>query len=209
MFFASESDKTPVRKWQTGDIQNVKLEKSKHVHIDVGGADAISLHFHAGSKDTVEAIIVKLDSSRAIAAEAVGPVANGTAPSPPPAAEPIERPRSSAQKSVHFAQDEPDVIPPSDAYDDEEEEEVEETLPLHAAEEVEDGPTAVVLYDFTADGDDELTVAEGESLIVLERDSEEWWKCRNAYGAEGVVPASYVEVSLNPKCSFVISSGDL
>ncbi|KAI1789509.1 hypothetical protein LXA43DRAFT_576611 [Ganoderma leucocontextum] len=194
MFFASESDKTPVRKWQTGDIQNVKLEKSKHVHIDVGGADATSLHFHAGSKDTAEAIMAKLDSSRALAAVSAGPTTNGTVPSPPPPGEPIERPRSSAQKSVHFAQDEPDVIPPPETYDDEEEEEDEEGHPVHAAAEDEDGPTAVALYDFTADGDDELTVAEGEALIVLERDSEEWWKCRNAHGAEGVVPASYVEL---------------
>ncbi|KAM5540360.1 hypothetical protein V8D89_005818 [Ganoderma adspersum] len=194
MFFASESDKTPVRKWQTGDIQDVKPDKPKHVHIDVGGVDATNLHFHAGSKDTAEAIMTKLQSSRALAAEGGSQATNGTSPSPPPApAEPIERPRSSAQKSVHFAQDEPDVIP-SETYDEEEEEEEEEVQPVHVVAESEDGPTAAVLYDFTADGDDELTVAEGETLIVLERDSEEWWKCRNAHGAEGVVPASYVEL---------------
>jgi len=55
----------------------------------------------------------------------------------------------------------------------------------------------VVLYDFTADGDDELTVAEGEDLIVLERDSDDWWKVRNSKGREGVVPASYVEVDFS------------
>ena len=209
MFFASESDKTPVRKWQMGDIRVVKLDKPKHVHIDVDGADATNLHFHAGSKDTAEAIMTKLQSSRALAVEAAGPATNGTAPSPPPAAaEPIERPRSSAQKSVHFAQDEPDVIPPSETYGEEEEveEEEEEVQPVHAVAESEDGPAAAVLYDFTADGDDELTVAEGEILIVLERDSEEWWKCRNAHGAEGVVPASYVEVSLNSRRALVVNS---
>ena len=52
----------------------------------------------------------------------------------------------------------------------------------------------MVLYDFTADGDDELTVTEGEDLIVLERDSDDWWKVRSSKGREGVVPASYVEV---------------
>ena len=53
---------------------------------------------------------------------------------------------------------------------------------------------AAALYDFNADGEDELTVKEGENLTVLERDGEEWWKCRNAKGLEGVVPASYLEV---------------
>jgi len=55
---------------------------------------------------------------------------------------------------------------------------------------------ATALYDFTADGEDELSVTEGERLIVLEKDGDEWWKCRNTKGAEGVVPASYLEVGL-------------
>ena len=52
------------------------------------------------------------------------------------------------------------------------------------------------LYDFNADGEDELSVKEGEKLIVLEKDGEEWWKCRNAHDTEGVVPASYLEVRI-------------
>ena len=40
----------------------------------------------------------------------------------------------------------------------------------------------------------ELSVKEGEHLVVLERDGDEWWKCRNSEGTEGVVPASYLEV---------------
>ena len=55
---------------------------------------------------------------------------------------------------------------------------------------------ATALYDFTADGEDELSVMEGERLTVLEKDGDEWWKCRNTKGAEGVVPASYLEVGL-------------
>ncbi|RDX55445.1 hypothetical protein OH76DRAFT_1396833 [Lentinus brumalis] len=192
MFFASESDKNPVRKWQTSDIQSVKLEKSKHVHIEVGGADAASLHYHAGSKDTAEEILAKLESSRAIANGGV-PATNGTA-SPPPAEEPpIERPRSSAQKSVHFAQDEPEEIP-AEPYEEEQEEEQPHVAPEEDQPVPSDGAGAIALYDFTADGEDELSVHEGEGLVVLERDSEEWWKVRNARGEEGVVPASYVEL---------------
>ena len=51
-----------------------------------------------------------------------------------------------------------------------------------------------VLYDFNADGEDELSVAEGDRLIVLERDSDDWWKVRDSEGREGVVPAQYVEL---------------
>ena len=187
--FLKRCSQNPVRKWQMSDIKSAKVEKSKHVHIDVSGAEAASLHFHAGSKDTAEAIMSKLESSRALAG---APATNGASP-PPPAEEPSsERPRSRA-KSVHFDDAAPDVIPASDTYDTDEEAEPQ-AAPSHI--ESEDGPAAVALYDFDADGEDELSVREGESLIVLEQDGNEWWKCRNASGAEGVVPASYVEVSL-------------
>jgi actin cytoskeleton-regulatory complex protein SLA1 len=64
-------------------------------------------------------------------------------------------------------------------------------------QEQRDGEPAVALYDFNADGEDELSIQEGESLAVLERDADDWWKVRNSHGAEGVVPASYVEVSVS------------
>lgn len=101
---------------------------------------------------------------------------------------PIERPRSSAQKSVHFDQSEPEIIPPRE---DDGESVLEPEPPTY---DDADGERAVVLYNFSADGEDEMTVDEGETLFVLERDTDEWWKCRNARGEEGVVPANYLEV---------------
>ncbi|CCM04044.1 uncharacterized protein FIBRA_06203 [Fibroporia radiculosa] len=188
VFFASESDKTPVQKWQTSDIQNVRLEKSKHVHIDIGGSEPINLHFHAGAKDVAEAIMAKLESSRSLSDPGlIAPAAMTQVD------EPVPR-RNSPQKAVHFDSAEPEIIPPREAEDEEPEEEAEP-----------EGEAAVALYDFSADGEDELTVQEGEPLLVLERDGDEWWKCRNAAGGEGVVPASYVEV--RPYC--IISSSQL
>lgn len=54
-----------------------------------------------------------------------------------------------------------------------------------------------MLYEFMAQGDDEVTVAVGDEVIVLDdSQSEEWWKVRRVKnGAEGVVPSSYVEVT--------------
>ncbi|KAL9045721.1 MAG: hypothetical protein Q9214_001285 [Letrouitia sp. 1 TL-2023] len=54
-----------------------------------------------------------------------------------------------------------------------------------------------VLYDFVAQGDDEVTVAIGDDVIVLDDSkSEEWWMVRRLKnGKEGVVPSSYVEVT--------------
>jgi hypothetical protein len=53
-----------------------------------------------------------------------------------------------------------------------------------------------MLYDFMAQGDDEVTVADGDEVVIIDdTQSEEWWKVRRVKnGKEGVVPSSYVEV---------------
>lgn len=53
-----------------------------------------------------------------------------------------------------------------------------------------------VLYDFMAQGDDEVTVAAGDEVTVIDdTKSEEWWQVRRVKnGREGVVPSSYIEV---------------
>lgn len=113
---------------------------------------------------------------------------------------PPERPRSSAQKSVHFDASEPEIIPPRE--DDGESE--PEPEPAQSYDDSE-GERCVVLYDFTADGEDEMSVSEGETLFVLERDTDEWWKCRNANGDEGVVPANYLEVNFSVSLNHSVS----
>ncbi|KAJ5591789.1 uncharacterized protein N7459_002158 [Penicillium hispanicum] len=57
--------------------------------------------------------------------------------------------------------------------------------------------TGQILYDFMAQGDDEVTVAVGDEVIVTDdTKSEEWWMVRRLKnGKEGVVPSSYVEIT--------------
>lgn len=164
------------------------------MHIEVSGPAPISLHFHSGSKDIADAIVAKLEEARVSAAAEES--------SPTPAAlvtteAMIERPRSAAQKSVHFDISEPEIIPSREEAEVEVEEPEEEPAAEREEEEDEGGERASVLYDFTADGEDEMSVHEGETLYVLERDTDEWWKCRNTQGDEGVVPANYLEVSID------------
>lgn len=54
-----------------------------------------------------------------------------------------------------------------------------------------------MLYDFMAQGDDEVTVAVGDEVVVIDDSkSEEWWMVRRMKnGKEGVVPSSYVEIT--------------
>lgn len=191
VFFASESDKNPVQKWQTSDVTQVSIEKSKHVHITIGGANPISLHFSTGSRDIADAIEEKMRSSKELSSEAAEPDDEELSTDMPPS-------RDAPPKAVHFSAA-PNIIPDPESEEEEEEPDApaRSAPPRAAPSRGEDG---VALYDFTADGDDELSVREGDKLIVLERDNDDWWKCTNAKGQEGVVPASYVEVS-NPRAT--------
>lgn len=54
-----------------------------------------------------------------------------------------------------------------------------------------------ILYDFMAQGDDEVTVAvDDEVFIIDDTKSDEWWMVKRLKnGKEGVVPSSYVEIT--------------
>ena len=54
-----------------------------------------------------------------------------------------------------------------------------------------------VLYDFMEQGDDEVTVAVGDEVLVIDdTKSNEWWMVRRLKnGKEGVVPSSYIEIT--------------
>ncbi|KAL8800916.1 MAG: hypothetical protein Q9182_004841 [Xanthomendoza sp. 2 TL-2023] len=68
-----------------------------------------------------------------------------------------------------------------------------------------------ILYDFMAQGDDEVTVGIGDDVIIIDdTKSEEWWMVRRIKnGKEGVVPSSYVEITgtINPATSTGINAG--
>lgn len=54
-----------------------------------------------------------------------------------------------------------------------------------------------MLYEFMAQGEDEVTVAVGDEVVVLDDTaSDEWWMVRRVKnGKQGVVPSSYVEIT--------------
>jgi actin cytoskeleton-regulatory complex protein SLA1 len=189
-----------VQKWQINDVTSAVIDKPKHVRVEVGGAAAADLHFHAGNKDTAEEILAKLEASRSLARESTEAAAPSQAepelgpelePEPEPAPAPVQRTlpppirtdgaHSPGKKGVHFSEASPAIIPPRSASPD-------------AQQNVNEGLEAVALYDFQAQGEDELSVTEGDTLWIIEQEGDEWWKCRNVNGSDGVVPASYVEV---------------
>ncbi|KAI8341915.1 hypothetical protein BC941DRAFT_369299 [Chlamydoabsidia padenii] len=53
---------------------------------------------------------------------------------------------------------------------------------------------AIVLYDFDAQGEDELTVKEQEQVLITDYvSSNEWWTVEHQDGRSGIVPTTYVK----------------
>lgn len=68
-----------------------------------------------------------------------------------------------------------------------------------------------VLYDFVAQGEDEVGVNVGDEVAIIDdMKSEEWWMVRRVKnGKEGVVPSSYIEIigTVQPQSSAGINAG--
>ncbi len=166
-----------MRQWPSTSVTASHADKPKHVMLNVGGPSRESLHFSAGSKDAAEDIVAKLGSSRTVS-DSVVDAMEGPSHVPP-----LTEPKVvKVKKSVNFSSGPVEVIG-STGHDDD-------------VESASSGEVVgVVLYDFIADGDDELAVTDGEHVVVLDRESsDDWWRVRNQHGHEGVVPALYVKV---------------
>ncbi|XP_057594510.1 jouberin isoform X3 [Hippopotamus amphibius kiboko] len=57
---------------------------------------------------------------------------------------------------------------------------------------VDTAPTAVALYDYTANRSDELTIHRGDIIRVFFKDNEDWWYGSIGKGQEGYFPANHV-----------------
>jgi hypothetical protein len=56
---------------------------------------------------------------------------------------------------------------------------------------------AKAIYDYTPNGEGELSISENENLLVLDDSDPDWWLVRSMKkgGGEGYVPQTYVEVN--------------
>lgn len=202
LFFASESDKAPVQKINVSSIIGHAIEgkgKQLNLELDEIAANQIKtddnrmIRFVASNKGEVEEIWKKIQDSQEKAREANEETEGRSTPAPaihaaPPPIESSLLPPPQAKtailppptRSIAAAPKVPTTSIPASS-------------PIPASTQVR-GEACIALYDFEAQGDDELSVSENESLTLIEKENDDWWKVRNSAGQEGVVPASYVEM---------------
>ncbi|KAK8843340.1 hypothetical protein IAR55_006996 [Kwoniella newhampshirensis] len=172
VFFASDTDKSaPVKQYPITDLTSVAQTSSKILSLSIATLDD-PLQFHCGGSDTAKAILSKLESSKAAAGEAL---------------QLLNESQNGATSSGDERDEEP--VPTRTA-----------STPAAQPRGVRFAPppssqTATAQYDFDADGDDELTVKDGEIVTVLDKENDEWWLVKNSRGKEGVVPAAYVQLN--------------
>jgi hypothetical protein len=158
---------TPVKQYSITDLTTVAHPSSKDLQLSFSSLSA-PLNFHCGNKDEALAILVKLESSKAAAGEALETIAADHAGASSGGEEAYEPSAPAAEpKAVRFA------------------------APASSPNGIQ---SATVLYDFDAQGDDELTVKENEMVTIVDKENDEWWLVRNSAGQEGVVPAQYVQL---------------
>ncbi|BGP15767.1 hypothetical protein JCM10213_007937 [Rhodosporidiobolus nylandii] len=217
LFFASESDKTPVQQYPLSTILTLNTEKHKHLHLSFTSAPAEELHFVVGDKHDFDAIVAKIEEGRGetssgSSAPAAGippppplPGANGAGgappPPPPPPPAPPAPPAPAASSyippppPIRSAPSSTSIIPPPPIRSAASPAPASVPSPAPRAPAVQGN--AVALYDFESQGDDELSLTEGERVVFVPggSDDPEWAKVRRVDGGEeGVVPASYIEI---------------
>ncbi|KAK4047017.1 hypothetical protein OIV83_005703 [Microbotryomycetes sp. JL201] len=209
VFFASESDKTPVQQYPLAELTDITHEKSKHLHLTFPSAG--ELHFVIGSKDAFDEIMDKLDQDRAtttpspVASVPTLPLAPAAPPAPP-------APVTSAVPSATYIPPPPPIrTSSSNAIAPPPIRTASSSAPrTNGSSAVQ--TNAVALYDFESQGDDELSLAEGQRVLYLDgaSDDPEWAKVRKVdTGEEGVVPMSYIEIDDGPAVPAAAAANDV
>ncbi|GMH55354.1 hypothetical protein TrRE_jg6667 [Triparma retinervis] len=53
--------------------------------------------------------------------------------------------------------------------------------------------SAIALYDYQADGEGEITITEGEEIVIMNENDDGWWMGKKDNGEKGLFPGNYVK----------------
>lgn len=188
--YGSETDKSsPVRQFPILEVSQ-STNDGKTVHIQLSNA---TLDFQASSKSEAKAIVAKIQESKSLAAPTTtSTAAIPVAPPPPP---PVALPEQQQQQQQHVPAPPPaPPAPPVAHHEPVSATTTAEPEPEHEPEPACEPRWAIVLYDFTAEGPEEISTKEEDQVLVVDYvSSDEWWSIEYQDGRSGIVPATYVQ----------------
>ncbi|KAJ2742264.1 cytoskeletal protein binding protein, partial [Coemansia sp. BCRC 34301] len=179
----SNSDTVAPKRYAMAHVSKCTAKKAV-LGIEIGGYEPAAFDFTCGSVAEAERILDAINAARRgmfIGDRAASDRFSEDAPPPLP-------PKDSQYSPQLTATSVPTVIMPA--------------LPPHTTTSQEH---AVILYEFSSDDPEELTVSEGDRVLVLDKSDPEWWQVQLSppHGRAGLVPASYIEVqSASLRASF-------
>ncbi|TIB38809.1 hypothetical protein E3P86_01431 [Wallemia ichthyophaga] len=182
LFFSSDNDKNPVEQFSLSDLSTFHIDKNR-LYVSFSTQ---SLEFLASDRKFMPEIDHKIRYSSNLINNNLDlddAVVDGDNQinSDNSDDEPLSNKTS---KGVHFKETPPSPIEAPQYSSDDNETSTPDDPPA----------IAIALYDFAAESDDELSVKEGDRVLVLDRVSSlDWWTCKQHMN-EGVIPASYLRI---------------
>jgi len=49
------------------------------------------------------------------------------------------------------------------------------------------------LYDYQADGEGEISITEGDQIVIMKENDDGWWMGKKDNGDKGLFPGNYVK----------------
>lgn len=190
--YGSETDKSsPVRQFPILEVSHSSND-GKTVHIQLSGA---TLDFQASSKSEAKAIVAKIQESKSLAAPATTtPPATAAIPTQQAAIPEQQQPQEQHVPAPPPPPPQPPVVPPVVHHEPEPAPTTTTTEPEPEPEPACEPRWAIVLYDFTAEGPEEISTKEEDQVLVVDYvSSDEWWSIEYQDGRAGIVPATYVQ----------------
>ncbi|KAJ2345449.1 cytoskeletal protein binding protein, partial [Coemansia sp. RSA 2671] len=174
----SNSDTVAPKRYAMAQVSKCTAKKAV-LGIEIGGYEPAAFDFTCGSVAEAERILDAINAARRgmfIGDRVVGDMSSDVMSSPLPSSQNFLA--ASPQPVPRFTATSPVKMP---------------VLPPHTTTSQEH---AVVLYEFNSDDPEELTVSEGDRVLVLDKSDPEWWQVQLSppHGRAGLVPASYVEL---------------
>ncbi|EMR11640.1 hypothetical protein PNEG_00079 [Pneumocystis murina B123] len=181
--FSCESGKKSPQVFPISSIIQYSVEK-KHVFIDVSSSKStISYDFHAGSSETAAEIYSAIENLASISRSTLKEIASaaGTAAS-------TMHISSGTVKEIEKTSYKGDESTNNNDNNDNNDNNNINRFNFEQLEEKK----GIILYDFDAVEDDELSVKENTEVFILDDTSNnDWWKVKKG-DHEGLVPASYI-----------------